>query len=424
MKATENNTYAWGKKDKQGRREYRLHPGQSKVLRSRRRFTAAIAGTGGGKTVLGPLWLLRRLKELEDEGVVRGMIGMVIAPTYKILSRATVPTLIDTFRGTLYEGRFLEAKGQYILPRNLGILYLLSSDNPNGLEGGQLNIGAWLDEAGQMKYSAWLALCRRTGVNQAPVFITTTPYLSNWLKTEFLDYFIKGDPDYFCVVWASNANPAYPQAEYDRAKRTLPKATFEMMYGGLFTGMEGLVFPTLPLCFVKPRKIYGGKRVGALDFGWRAPFCALSGILYIKDGEQKLHIDYERYLPQTKLVDHSNALPESCLWFADPAEPDSISDLRDFGHSVVKANNSIMAGIEAVNSLAISGCLSISDTCENTYAESVAYQFPQNLDKKEKSEIPVGGMDHAMDTLRYLCMAIKKTIPRTVLRSVTTRRTA
>jgi hypothetical protein len=423
MVAKAKEPFPWGGLNVRGKREYRLHPGQSKVLKSTTRFTAAIAGTGGGKTVLGPLWILRRIKKLVKEGMTEGMIGMVIAPTYKILSRATVPTLVDTLRGTEYEGRFLESKGQYILPRGLGKLYLLSADNPNGLEGGQLNIGAWLDEAGQMKYSAWLALCRRTGVNEAPVFITTTPYLNNWLKTEFLDNFIAGDPDYFCVIWASNENPAYPQAEYERAKRTLPKATFEMMYGGLFTGMEGLVYPGLPLCY-RRKRITGGRRVGGIDFGWRAPFCGLSGIMYVQDGERKLHLDFERYKATTRLQTHIDSLPPNGFWFADPSAPESIDKMIDNGIMVVKGNNSIMEGIEAVNEMIITGRLSIDPRCKNLLAEGTAYQFPQDLDKEEKSEIPVGGLDHAMDALRYLCMGIRVATPSTVARTVMTRRSA
>ncbi len=394
----------WGSIDKYGDKVYNLHPGQSRVITSKVRFTAAIAGTGGGKTVIGPLWLANRIRTLLEEGVTEGMIGMVIAPTYKILSRATVPTLIETFKGTELEGRFLESKGQYILPNNMGKLYLLSADNPDGLEGGQLDIGAWLDEAGQMSERSWLALCRRTGVNEAPIFITTTPYLVNWLKLEFLDRYLEGDEDYFAEIWSSIANPAYPKKEYERARRTLTKATFEMMYGGMFGSLEGMVYPDFASCICEPHSPIG-MQVGGIDFGWRAPFCALHGILYVEDGRDILYIDKERYQTKTPLKVHRKFLSKDFVWFADPAEPDSIQDLRSFGFRIRPARNEVLTGVEAVNARILTNRLQISQSCVNLIKEAGVYKYPDKESDAE-TENPIKGMDHAMDALRYICLSI------------------
>lgn len=400
--------YVWGELNKQGEKVYKLHGGQSKILRSKKRFTAAIAGTGGGKTVLGPLWIARRIKQLISEGVTSGMIGMVIAPTYKILSRATVPTLIETFRDTDLEGRYLEAKGQYILPSGMGVLYLLSSDIPEGLEGGQLNIGAWLDEGGQMSYKAWMAIMRRTGVNQAPILITTTPYLANWLKTDFLERFIQGDPDYAVTSWSSIKNPNYPKAEFERARRVLSEAAFNMMYCGDFVSLEGLVFTSFANCVCEPKEILGGRLVGGIDFGWRAPFCALGGTLYMEDGKDVLYIGYERYKTRCHIEEHAADMPNSHIWYADPSEPDQIDSLRRLGHRVVPANNSILVGIRAANERINDARLQVSSECTNLIIEAGMYQYP-DVDDEEK---PIDGMDHTMDAFRYLCMGLYRKKPK------------
>lgn len=410
----QEQAYFWGMENEKGEREFRLHSGQSKALRSKTRFTAAIAGTGGGKTVLGPLWVMRRIKKLMDDGVKPPYTGMIIAPTYKVLSRATSPMLVETFRGTALQGRFLESKGHYVLPNGLGILYLLSADSPDGLEGGQLDIGVWLDEGGQVSYKAWLALCRRTGVNQAPLFITTTPYLCNWLKTNFLDLSIAGDKDYTAISWPSILNPSYPKAEFERAKRSLSPAVFDLMYRGQFTTMEGLVYPSFHLCIVD--RVEGdGLRVGGIDFGWRAPFCALSGFIRIEDGKDVLYITNERYKTECRLKDHAATFKDRVIWYADPSEPEMIGDLRSWGHRIRKAKNSIKAGIEAMNARILTGRLRVKSSCVNLISEAGLYQYPQ----EDEGENPAEGIDHAMDALRYICLSIvrrgaKKAKPRTV----------
>jgi len=396
-----------------GQKQYDLHSGQSQIMKSNKRFTAAVAGTGGGKTVLGPLWFAKRVKEMVAKGKTTGLKGMVIAPTYKVLSRATAPTLVDTFRDTPLEGRYLESKGQYIFPNNLGILYLLSADSPNGLEGGQLDLGAWLDEAGQMTYSAWLAILRRTGVNQAPVLITTTPYLNNWLKTKVLDLYLKGDKDYMVVTWASISNPTYPKDEYDRAKRSMPKSMFDMMYNGLFTSMEGLVYPSFHLCIRDPNDFHDvdGRALGGIDFGWRAPFCALQGKLFVQDGRDVLYIHAERYKNKCKIAEHVKYMDKSAIWYADPSDPESIKDLRDEGLRVVPAINDVDFGIRQVNERINSARLFVSTSCEALITEAGGYMYPDCEEGKEQ-EKPIDGMDHAMDALRYLSASIARKRPR------------
>ena len=215
-----------------GKRVFHPHEGQQSILNSEARFLAAIAGTGGGKTALGPIWLMLEIQKYPKSK------WMILAPTYRILERATVPTLVSMFAGTQLEGRYVE--GRYDL-KDGGIIYCLSTEREEGIEGGQIR-GAWLDEAGQMTHKAWIAVQGRLGLYQGRALLTTTPYAVNWLKREFVDRYTQGDEDYFCASWSSIANPAYSRKEYERAKKTLPSAIFHMRYDGRFTRMEGRIF--------------------------------------------------------------------------------------------------------------------------------------------------------------------------------------
>ena len=229
---------------------FRPHSGQARILQSDARFLAAIAGTGGGKTSLGPVWLMTQIAKHPNS------LWMCLAPTYKILARATVPTLVRSFRGTPFEGNYVE--GRYDLPCG-GVIYCLSSEREEGLEGGQIQ-GAWLDEAGQMTYRAWIAVQGRLGQLLGRALLTTTPYKINWLKKEFLDRFTRGDKDYFVASWSSIENPSYPREEYERAARTLPSDLFHMRYDAIFTHLEGQIFSEFTIernvrpCFYNPNK--------------------------------------------------------------------------------------------------------------------------------------------------------------------------
>lgn len=388
---------------------YNLHSGQSDVIQSQARVTAAIAGTGGGKTTIGPLWCMLQLKRCIDEGK-KDIKGLIVAPTYSILSRATAPTLVDMFKQTDVAGTFVESKNRYYLPNNLGILWFCSADNSQSIEGGQYDF-CWIDEGGQISYSAWIAIQGRTGQKQAPILITTTPYTENWLRYEVFDRFLQGDKDYNVITWRSIDNPAYPVEEYNRMKETLPWHIFDMRYNGNFTKPEGLIYPEFNTCIVDDYDPPAGRLVGGIDFGFSDPFVALAGVLYIEEatGRDILYIFYERYISKLGISEHSEFLPNIDIYYADPSRPDSIRDLTLAGHKCRPAKtNKIDLGISEVNKRIKSKRLHISRDCKCLITEAKNYSYPQQTPEQPNvGEKPqVKQLDHAMDALRYLCVSL------------------
>lgn len=391
---------------------YPLHEHQSKVLNSRARFTAAIAGTGGGKTVTGPLWVMLKISEIqakfesgERDPVFEPILGLVVAPTHPIMERATAPTFVRTFEGTDFQGIYIPSRNKYLLPNGLGTIYFLSADNPQGLEGGQFDF-CWADEGGQLKFDAWIALQGRLGQKQAPALITTTPYGLNWLHKKFFNMWRAGDKDYAVFQWASKENPAYPKEEYDRAKRSMSKTRAAQRYDGLFVRMEGLVYQEFDQSLCDPFRInqITGRRFGGIDFGWNNPFAAFVGVL---DSDDVLWVGYERYKRFTRLAHHAQALPKDTLYAADPSRPDSIKELRTAGLSVMPAQNDILVGIDAVTSRILTDRLKISRDLRAVIAESEEYHFPEKEDEIIGDK-PVDEFNHAMDALRYLVMLVDR----------------
>lgn len=410
---------AWGAKDSTGAICYTLHAGQSKVLRSNKRFTVACAGTGGGKTVTGPLWVITQIQRvLADVKAGRRdlqrepILGMIVAPTHPIMARATAPTFVSMLAGTDLEGKYVPSQNRYYLPLGSkrpgceSVVWLLSADNPGSIEGGQFDF-VWGDEFGQARYAAHVAIEGRTGKRQAPVLYTTTPYGMNWLYHKMYKEWKNGDKNTEFIQWSSITNPAYPREEYNRAKAGMSDERGQQRYDGLFVRMAGLVYPSFERCLRPAFRIdpeQGLRAYGGLDWGWNDPFVSLVAAL---DDEDVLWVWYERYKRHTMIRSHANAIPRDVTYYADPSRPDYIREMRIAGHTVIPASNDIQIGIDAVNARILTNRLRVSRACIGAIGESEEYRYPEDEDEI-RGEKPIDKFNHAMDTLRYLVMGVDK----------------
>ncbi len=420
-------------------KHYPLHDYQKQVYVSDRRYTAAVAGTGGGKTAVGSIWTVRQINDALTRTNQRNQkpfcLGFIVAPTYKVLLRATIPTFLDaidyTAIGMQAGGRYLESKSYYELPNKWGKIWFQGADNPYGLEGGQFDF-VWMDEGGQIEKKAFNALIGRTGQKQAPILVTTTPYITSEgfgpIHKEWYPRFKANDPDYLIVHFPSIANPAYPKEEYERQKRSLPPEIFQARYHGLFTAVEGLVYPSFSTSLIQldPDELKSVinscyKFVGGIDFGWNDPFCALAGGI---DHDDTLWIFYERYKSLTTLEEHAHQLPKTVnqkpiLWFADH-NPEAIHKLKKGGHYVKRApkysrgaaSSAILNGILSVNRrIKLQKLKIVQNRCPAVVAESETYIYPE---KNEEiiGDKPLDKDNHALDALRYLItgLDIKKAV--------------
>ena len=345
-------------------------------------------------TLVGPPWLYNEIYKDECEGPY-----IVGAPSYKILMRATVPTMIDCFKGTDLEGVFKETKGEYVLPNGAKI-YCCSTDRSELLEGRQFKAG-WLDEAGQMPISVWEVIQGRLAFYQGRCLLTSSPYAVNWLYTHIYRRWEEGDPDYKVVTWKSIDNPYFPQAEWDRAKRTMDPLLFAMKYGGEFHKLSGLIYPTFPDAIVASSNIKPDwPRYGGIDFGFSHPFSVVEGAL---DDDGRVHIYRERKKPQTLLRDHAGFLNPMISYFGDPAARQEIEELNGYGIIVTSANNAVELGIQKVTEYIKDERLLVSEVdCKNLIDEAAIYKWNKSGDK------PVKINDDLVDALRYLIMGINQ----------------
>lgn len=387
---------------------YPLHKYQRQVFEADARFICACAGTGGGKTVTGPLWCIRKIQEaIAKYGKV---LGMIVAPTYKVLSRATMPCFVETLKGTALEGVYKESLSKYVLPNNWGVIWAQGADNPGGLEGGQFDF-VWGDEGGQFKKKTLEALTGRTGAKSAPILITTTPYGLGALYTDWYMPYQQGSKAYQFIVWSSIANPTYSREEYELAKQRLTKHKFAERYEGVFMKPTGRVYPDFDRCKISmsPAEIKGllsseGRLYGGIDYGWNDPFCALAGFL---KPDNTLYVWYERYKTKTLIDDHSAVLPKGVQWFTEH-ELNQTNKLRRGGHNCRKAYKAIEPGIIMVNSrINLDQVKVIENRCPALCAEAVTYVYPEK-DEEHVGDKPIDKDNHAMDAFRYMIATLDR----------------
>jgi len=174
---------------------------------------------------------------------------------------------------------------------------------------------------------------RRTGIYQAPVLLTTTPYNVGWLKTEFYDRWKEGDSDYFVSQFARFMNPVDPQEEFERARRTMPPWRFKMFYEGRFERPEGLIFVQYEI--VEPFEIpEEWPRYVGMDFGYNDPTVAI----WAARGDDGTFYLYREYYERGKTIPEiARALhglskgEEIYRWIGDPSGAQYIAELNRLG---------------------------------------------------------------------------------------------
>ncbi|MSU76662.1 MAG: hypothetical protein EXS16_01065 [Gemmataceae bacterium] len=283
-----------------------------------------------------------------------------------------------------------------------------------------------LDEASRVPDDLYRSVRPMLAVSQGRLLALSTPFgQRGWFYDEWIG---PGPWRRVHVPW-SMCPRILPEfiAEETRA---LGQAWVDQEYNGLFTTMEGLVFPEFGQAIIKSDfrlqssdckleeqssksqfaicNLQSEMNVGGIDFGWRNPFAAIWGVL---DGDDVLWILHERYLRETPLSDHAAALPKDVMWYADPAGRTEIEELRRADLKIRRGDNSIRRGIAMVTARIRTGRLKVSPSCVNLIAESRLYRYPTPAERDQMGENPIDAHNHALAALRYLVSRLSTTNP-------------
>lgn len=258
--------------------------GQVPIWLAKQRHLFMIAGTRGGKSHIGPLWLDRHIKRVTKR-FPRTVSEFGIA----------APTLMDIMSIGIGLGRmarfYRETKGwdeDLILNKRTltidlqpvgipAIIYTASENRMHRFQGKNIH-AMWIDEGGAFKKEdSYIEAVSRT-TKDSQVLMTTTPYMEGmWLKDR-VEVAKLGDPDddILVVRYPSIVNPYFPYELWARQERDLPPPYFNMFYRAQFELPIGMVYPDVTYCepFTIP---HNWERMLIVDpsQGGPAPFAAL-----------------------------------------------------------------------------------------------------------------------------------------------------
>jgi len=314
----------------------KFHRGQEICHRSERRIIAMLAGTQGGKTAYGPIWLAREIKQRG------GGDWLAVTATFDLFKLKMLPVMRAVFEDYLGIGRYWAQlrvieladpnTGEFKAKRADDVMYgriiLRSADALGGLESATAK-GAWLDEAGQDRFTldAWRAIRRRLAIARGRILITTTLYNLGWVVQQIiepaekdgvksveqfgeaeLEWTDSEEADIDLVQFDSIINPTYPIEEYRAAEADLPDDEFQMFYRGRKAALRYLIYDALdrtrhtcPRFEINPT----WARYLGLDFGG----ANTAGMFYAEEpGTKRLYAYREYHAGKRTAKEHATEL--------------------------------------------------------------------------------------------------------------------
>lgn len=380
-----------------------LHPGQTMAHESARRFVFIIAGVQSGKTSYLPIWLAREMRE-RGEGDY-----LAVTATYDILKLKFLPELQNFFCHML--GWKYSASEKVIYKGKTRII-CRSADAEGGLESATAK-GVLFDECGQdsVRVNAWEAIMRRLSLSQGRVLAGTTPYNLGWLKSEIFDRWRNGDNDIQVVQFKSTMNPAFPVAEYERARATLPSWKFEMFYNGNFSRPAGMVYEDFTQNHIVPAFDVPAAwpRYMGVDFG----AVHTSKVWLAQDPKSQLYYLYRESLDGNKTtqehVDGVKQYNENNLlaWGGAKSETQQRWDWQAAGQYVAEPRISdVESGINRVIALLKEKRLFVFDICKGIIDEFGRYARELDAGGQATEKIKDKSTYHRLDALRYVASGI------------------
>ena len=365
-----------------------------------------LCGTGiqWGKTMTGAVRLkiaMHRYTDPSDNFIL-------MAPSYKVMQQSCLPAFLKIMDGL---GKYNKVDAQFKMTGG-GTCYMRTASDPDAIVGITNVRHIWADEAGLYSLYAWENMQARASFYECPITLTTSPYSLNWVYKDLIKR-RNSRTDLMLIQARSDENPYFPKKEYERKKETMAPARFNMVYGGNWEKMEGLVYDVFSYDkhVIDPFTLPPGTKFKAgIDWGYSHPFVLkVRGITV-----EGFHYDVDEVYLSGKTI---NDIVKICkqkdsLWgietfYCGPDRPENIQELNRNGLTAIAAKDDVRHGCDLHYELIKSNRYFVfKGRCPKTCDEYEMYHWPtpQDLgpDKDAKERNPVKQDDDAMDCSRYI----------------------
>jgi PBSX family phage terminase large subunit len=394
---------------------------QERAIFSEKRIIICATGIQFGKTRIGAVKTKIAMHTYTDPEDT----FLVLAPTYKIMQQSTLPAFLQVMGDF---GDYNKSTSEFRVHGG-GIGYFRTATDPDSIVGVTNVRFIWGDEAGKYSLYFWENIQARAAFKNAQIVLTTSPYTLNWIFKEFIRPKLK-DPnarqDCELIQATSWENPYFPKETVERAKANMDPRRFNMMFGGAWEKVEGLVFD----CFDESENICepypletGTKFYAGIDWGHTHPFALVIRAITPYGRHFQVGEVYKSGLTLSQIVEickQKMAVYGIEHFYCGPDQPGNIEELCRHGVPASPANNSVQLGIDKHYELIKTRQYKVfKGTSPFTLDEYETYHYPEpddiepNRDRKERG--PVKQNDDAMDANRYCTiMTYKKTLKSSV----------
>jgi phage terminase large subunit len=271
-----------------------------------------------------------------------------------------------------------------------------STDNGDKLRGARRD-RLFINEANNVSFEAFEQLEIRT---KDFIFLDWNPSNEFWFYSEVLGR--RDDVDHIILTYKDNE--ALDKQIVDSLEQRQHRTGWWKVYGlGQLGEVEGKIYKNWQIIDEIPHEARL-ERYG-LDFGYTNDPTAIVAIYYYNGGYIFDEIAYTNGLSNKAIVDIVKDLDVVPV-IADSAEPKSIDEIKSYGITILpadKGQGSVSQGIQHVQVQRIS----VTKRSVNIIKEYRNYLWQIDKDGKILN-VPEGGLDHAMDAIRYAMTSIKK----------------
>lgn len=265
-----------------------------------------------------------------------------------------------------------------------------STDNGDKLRGARRD-RLFVNEANNIPFDAFEQLEVRT---KEFVYLDWNPTNEFWFYTDVKDK--RNDVEHIIVTYKDNE--ALPKEIVDSIEQRKNRKGWWKVYGeGQLGEVDGKIYKDWQIIDSIPHEARL-ERYG-LDFGYSNDPTAIVAVYYYNGGYIIDEVSYQKGMSNKQIADIFLSIDRNLI-IADSAEPKSIDELRLFGLNVMPANKgagSISQGIAYVQDKRIS----VTKKSVNIIKEYRNYLWKTDKQTGKIINIPDGGLDHAMDAIRY-----------------------
>ncbi len=385
---------------------------QERAIFTKKRILLNAAGTQWGKTRVGAVRMKQKIHTYTD----KDDNFLITSPTYKTLHQSTLPAFLKIMDGC---GSYNHKYDEFRI-KNGGTVYCRTETDPDSIIGITNIKHIWGDEAGKYRLYFWENIQARAEFFGSGIDLTTSPYSMNWIPKELIKPTMNGlrnDVEFVqAASWENPYHSLFDPEKREAKRRTMDQRRFDMIFGGEFGQMAGLVFDCFDeeLHSVEPCQLPAGtKYYGGIDWGYSHPFVIVIRAVTPTGHHFQVSEFYKTGMTPSAIIEackQRQSVFNVQTFYADPSRPDYIKELNNNGVPCLGAENEIEYGIGRHYDLIKTGRYKIfKGTSPHTIDEYASYHYPEpedlGPDDKDKEQLPVDQNNHACDANRYVTVA-------------------